>query len=82
MKSGLFKFTNQKSTDLQHISKLVSVLDPVNVLQRGYSLTFSGNKIVTSVSGVHPGEVLTTRFRDGEATSQVIKTDIQSEYEE
>lgn len=82
MKSGLSVSTNQKMIDLQHIAKLITILDPVNVLRRGYSLTLSGGKIVTSAAGVHPGEVLTTRFKDGDATSQVINVEIHSDHEE
>jgi exodeoxyribonuclease VII large subunit len=82
MKSALSVATNQKIADIQHFEKLVAVLDPVNVLRRGFSLTLSGDRIITSATGVHPGEVLTTRFRDGEATSEVIHVKIQSDHEE
>jgi exodeoxyribonuclease VII large subunit len=82
MKSALSASANQKKAEIEHFEKLVAVLDPVSVLRRGYSLTLSGDKIITSASGIHAGEILTTRFRDGEATSQVINIEIQSDYEE
>ena len=52
-------------------SKLM-LLDPSNPLKRGYSLTLDASgAIVRSVSAVSPGDMLVTRFADGEVNSRV-----------
>jgi exodeoxyribonuclease VII large subunit len=53
-------------------SSKLDLLDPNNPLKRGYSLTFDGSgAIVRSASGAGTGDLLTTRFADGEITSRV-----------
>lgn len=53
-------------------SSKLDLLDPNNPLKRGYSLTFDEDGvIVRSVSGAKAGDVLTTRFADGEIESRV-----------
>lgn len=56
---------------LQLLSERVKLLDPELLLQRGYSMTMIGNKIVTSASQINPGDVLTTKLKDGSVTSVV-----------
>jgi exodeoxyribonuclease VII large subunit len=50
----------------------LNLLDPFNPLKRGYSLTVSEDgAIVRSVESVKPGDILCTRFADGEISSKV-----------
>jgi exodeoxyribonuclease VII large subunit len=52
--------------------RLLAAYDPDRQLERGYSLTLSGDgSVVRSVEGLAPGAVLTTRFSDGSARSVV-----------
>ena len=52
----------------------MKLLDPNNPLKRGYTLTFDADgAIVRSVSAVRQGDVLTTRFADGEIVSSVCR---------
>jgi len=58
---------------LQMFEKQVQLTDPVNTLKRGFTITCSGDKIITDLSTVAPGDQLTTRFRDGSLNSIVKK---------
>lgn len=49
----------------------LSALSPLAVMTRGYSITFNGEHVVTSVEQVKTGDTLTIRVRDGEIHSQV-----------
>lgn len=64
---------------LQSLDDKVTLLSPRNILNRGYSLTMRGGKFVTEASQLNPGDVITTFFKDGKATTQVgaIKLDKQ-----
>ncbi len=55
------------------ISQKVKSSDPELLLQRGYSITLAGNKILTSSAQVQPGDVLETRLREGFIYSKVEK---------
>jgi exodeoxyribonuclease VII large subunit len=49
------------------------LIDPVRVLQRGYSLTYKEGKIIKSVTGLGEGDELQTRFADGNVVSKIIE---------
>ena len=52
----------------------VRLLNPENVLKRGFTLTLKEGKIVKSVKRLKVGEELETRFADGKVQSQITKT--------
>jgi exodeoxyribonuclease VII large subunit len=54
-----------------HTEKIVSLLDPVTILKRGYTLTLRENRIVKSAGEVAVGDLITTRFADGSLESSV-----------
>lgn len=57
---------------LDAIASRVALLDPVNVLKRGWSMTRDSNgRIVRSISDVAPGAQVTTQLADGILTSRI-----------
>lgn len=50
----------------------VRLLDPENVVKRGFTLTLKDGKIVKSVKQLEPGDDLETRFADGTTQSRII----------
>ena len=53
----------------------VNLIDPVKVLQRGYSLTYHNGRLVRSVNDLKNGELMITKLADGEITSRHSKGD-------
>ncbi|WP_167619315.1 exodeoxyribonuclease VII large subunit [Maribellus sediminis] len=51
----------------------VRLLNPENVLKRGFTLTLKEGKIIKSVNDLQAGEELTTRFADGQVQSKITK---------
>jgi exodeoxyribonuclease VII large subunit len=51
----------------------VRLLNPENVLKRGFTLTLKDGKIIKSSNDVAVGEQLETRFADGTVESKIIK---------
>ncbi len=51
--------------------KVVNLLNPLNLLKRGYSLTMLNGKIVKSVEQIQKGQVIQTQFVDGVVDSTV-----------
>lgn len=58
---------------LEYFSQSAELLDPQNVLNRGYSITSHGGKIVSDSSEVKEGDVLVTRLKRGIVVSNVKK---------
>jgi exodeoxyribonuclease VII large subunit len=61
---------------LSNIEKHITILDPVNVLRRGYSITLLNGKSVQDVSQVKPGDTLTIIVANGQIESEIKKSKI------
>lgn len=60
---------------LDAIAARLELLDPVNLLQRGWSITrTAGGDVVRSVGQLTSGDTLVTRFADGDVASTVTST--------
>lgn len=57
--------------NLNSIQEKLRLVDPQNILKRGYSLTMLNGKIVKSVNQLKDGELLVTRLSDGNVESTV-----------
>jgi len=53
------------------LEQQVHLLDPQNILKRGYSITYHGGKPLTDTASVNPGEIITTRLYKGEINSEI-----------
>ncbi len=67
---SLQSLANQKVA-LDHLEEKRRLLDPTNVLKRGYSITMKNGKAVTSAEALHKGEEITTILAKGEIRSTV-----------
>ena len=57
---------------LESLGRQVQLLDPRRLLARGYTLTLDGaGKVVRSAGQLKSGELITTRFADGQVASMV-----------
>jgi exodeoxyribonuclease VII large subunit len=56
---------------LHAIEEKLRLIDPKNILQRGYSLTMVNGKIIKSVSLINQGDNIETHFSDGTVESKV-----------
>jgi len=60
--------------NLISIQEKLRLVDPQNILKRGYSLTMLNGKIVKSVNQITSGDLIETRLSDGTVESKVEKT--------
>lgn len=65
----ILKKWEQKKKQLEHTVLVLKTLDPKNLLTKGYSIVLSGNSVIKSASSLHPQDVVTLLFSDGEAHS-------------
>ncbi len=59
------------SGELQRVEQSVSDLNPMSVLQRGYSLTKCGGRVVSSAKNVTVGDMIEVKLSDGALTAEV-----------
>lgn len=62
-----------KQRKLENDYEKLRLLDPVNILQRGFTLTTQNGIILKSVKQISEQTELKTRFADGEVRSKIIK---------
>ncbi len=66
----LYKYSSQK---LDHIISKLEVLNPLNTLNRGYSMTFKDNKVISSIKSIKTNDIVDITFKDGKVSSKIIK---------
>ena len=75
IKLALRAVIDAERNKLDHTEKTVRLLSPQSLLERGYSLTLHGNRVVKSVAELSPGDSIETIFADGKTTSRIEKTE-------
>lgn len=74
IKSQSAKLITRAGESLSVMQKSLKILDPMNILKRGFTITSMNGEIITSATKIKNGDVISTRFRDGSADSEVIET--------
>ncbi|MCK5068417.1 MAG: exodeoxyribonuclease VII large subunit [Bacteroidales bacterium] len=64
------QFTRRKD-HLALLVKRTELVNPVNILKRGYSMTLVDGKIISSARNILPGNILNTRLHQGSIVSKV-----------
>ncbi len=69
---NMFLFSlSEKQLKIRNYYKALDNLSPLNVLGRGYSLSYKGNEIVKNVNQLKKGDVLEIQFDKGQVSSVV-----------
>ncbi len=62
---------DKKKQDIKLLESKLTILNPENILKRGFSMTLKDGIIITSKTQVEKGELITTILKDGKISSQV-----------
>jgi len=55
------------------LNKSSVYLNPENILKKGYSITYSGGKVIKDVCQLTKGNIINTKFYRGETESEIRK---------
>jgi exodeoxyribonuclease VII large subunit len=66
-------FLNRFSIKISGLDNSLKILDPENVLKRGYTITSLDGKIIRLSSQLKNNDLINTRFRDGAVNSKVVE---------
>ena len=66
----LYKYSDQK---LSHIISKLDVLNPLNTLNRGYSMVKKDDKVISSIKNIKEEDIITISLKDGTVSSKIIK---------
>ena len=70
--TGLQRSLTEQMHHLQLMEKVIEGASPMQILQRGYSITRCDGRVVRNVTDLPEGTVLTTTLVDGEIKSMII----------
>lgn len=65
---------NSQKNSLQQLEQSVKLMDPIQVLKRGYSITLMDGKTITENTEITQGKTIITKTYFGEIESQISKT--------
>jgi exodeoxyribonuclease VII large subunit len=57
---------------LTGFDNMLKILDPENILRRGYTITSLNGKILKNSDQLNRDDIIDTRFSDGTVTSKVV----------
>ena len=64
---------DQRARRIDHLRGLLRALGPESAFQRGFSITLGADgRVIRSAATVTPGDLLRTKFADGETTSRAV----------
>lgn len=63
---------DKEKIKLENIETKLNLLNPENILKKGYSLTLVEGKMVKSINSVKKGSIIDTKFSDGIIKSEVL----------
>ena len=69
LRRNVLNYLNRSNKEIENIEKNIELMNPVNVLKRGYSITFMNGKVLKSVDDAREGDLLETILSDGDITS-------------
>ena len=72
LQTALLRRMEQEQHRQTLLQQRLQVLDPRTLLQRGYSITTCGGRVIRSAQDVKEGEVITTSLQEGEIYSKVV----------
>lgn len=64
-----------KRNNLENVIHKLEILNPLNTLKRGYTITRFNDKIITNASIVKKDDVITVEFVDGVVKSKILEVD-------
>ncbi len=77
------QMVSMKSMTLEKLETKITLLDPANVLKRGYSITYLKGEAIKETASVKKNDIIRTRLYDGNITSivETIKENLNDETE-
>jgi len=82
LRGNIKQFMQKTAAGLDNFEKVIRLLDPANVLRRGYSITQHKGKILKDASHLRTGDIIETMLFKGMVKSSVIRKTKEAEERE
>jgi len=68
---GIWKNIEKQENKLENIKIKLDLLNPENILEKGYTITLKEGNIINKNTKINIGDNLTTRWKNGNIISEV-----------
>ena len=75
MKNGFNNLFNVLNTNFNHLKQKLDLLNPYNLMDKGYALTYQDGNVISSVKDLRSDKDLIIRYKDGIVKSKILKID-------
>ncbi len=79
LKAGTNRMIQKKTSNLELFEKNIELLNPENVLRRGFTMTYLNGSVIKTKDLLTPGDTIDTRFINGMVKSSIIENDESDE---
>lgn len=73
---SVLKLLSNKKESFSSTIRTLEALNPLTIMNRGFSVTFKENEVIKSVSQLSVNDEITVQFQDGEARAKIIDTQV------
>lgn len=71
LSSSLRMYIKNNFNLLERYEEKISLINPVNILKRGYSITFKNGRVIKDVDNINEGDIIETQLYKGKIKSKV-----------
>ena len=75
--AGLKILFQEHKNKIKHFDQAIRLLDPINVLKRGYSVTYLKGKAIKDSGNLQEGDIIRTKLYKGRVSSKVEALDVE-----
>jgi len=79
LKSATKLYLNKKKHHIVHIENKFEFVNPINILQKGYSITYKNGKKITNSRQIGENDIIFTKLFNGILRSTVIKNNLSND---
>lgn len=69
----IYQLINDKKYKFKLLNEKLEILNPLSIMDKGYSINTINDEIITDINKVKKGDILTTTLRNGSIISEVIE---------
>ena len=69
----IYQLVNDKKYKFKLLSEKLEILNPLAIMDKGYSINKINDEIITDITKVKKGDILTTTLKNGNIISEVIE---------
>ncbi len=67
------KYLNKIENNIDKKNDKLILLNPLNLMKKGYSITYQNNNVISSIKDINSSENLNIKFVDGQVTTKILK---------